>query len=121
MMDIMIPVYKQCKKQVDSQAWNTRYLIGRTHLAFIAKRNIFQELKPDVVICDHMNLPCIDIASAYNIAFIVTQAAAISKDSEAPYVNTQGFRRYEPTTLYESFVTRFNNAFIAPLRIGWHL
>ncbi|KAG0168304.1 hypothetical protein DFQ30_004951 [Apophysomyces sp. BC1015] len=100
MMDIMIPAYKQ---------------------SFIAKRNIFQELKPDVVICDHMNLPCIDIASAYNIAFIVTQAAAISKDSEAPYVNTQGFRRYEPTTLYESFVTRFNNAFIAPLRIGWHL
>ncbi|KAG0170749.1 hypothetical protein DFQ28_008931 [Apophysomyces sp. BC1034] len=66
-------------------------------------------------------MACVDVAHTENIPFIVTATAATSNDSNAPYINGNIFQGHDPTTLYESFITRFYNMFLEPVQWGWYL
>ncbi|KAG0172903.1 hypothetical protein DFQ30_009366 [Apophysomyces sp. BC1015] len=60
-----------------------------------------------------------DAARIMKIPFIMTLLIAGSKDAATPYTNVDLLTRGDPTTLHESFSTRFYNRLIFPLRMAW--
>ncbi|KAG0180127.1 hypothetical protein DFQ29_001189 [Apophysomyces sp. BC1021] len=84
----------------------------KAHLELFKKRNV------DVVVCDHIFMACIDAAYTMDIPFITTMAFV---DGTAPYTNDDMSTRFDPTTLHESFSTRFYNTFISPLYVVWNI
>ncbi|KAF7727862.1 hypothetical protein EC973_006975 [Apophysomyces ossiformis] len=74
----------------------------------------------DLVICDHFLVACIDAATNANIPFIVSMSMPLAKDASSPYTNDEIFTRFHPTTLEESFATRFYNRIISPFHMMWN-
>ncbi|KAF7727162.1 hypothetical protein EC973_007937 [Apophysomyces ossiformis] len=95
--------------------------INKYPYEYTAHRDTFKKINADVVICDHTNVACVDVAYTEKIPFIVTCTAAITSDASAPYVYENTFMGTDPTTLSESFLTRFDNAFIKPLQTLWSI
>ncbi|KAF7723895.1 hypothetical protein EC973_001518 [Apophysomyces ossiformis] len=106
----------------------TARVYGKDYLAY---RESFEKLHPDVVICDYGHVACMDAADTANLPFIATFILAFTEgaiilffldfctdaflgnlDSSAPYINADMLVQQEDTTLHQSFGTRFYNKFI---------
>ncbi|RCH78013.1 hypothetical protein CU098_002685, partial [Rhizopus stolonifer] len=60
---------------------------------------------------------CVEAATSLNIPYIVTSAMEITKDSAAPYINNNIVALTTPTSEFQSFVSRFENKFIKPIKM----
>ncbi|CEG63378.1 hypothetical protein RMATCC62417_00531 [Rhizopus microsporus] len=61
-------------------------------------RNIIDEKKIDVMLCDHLNMACVEAAKSAKIPSIITLTMALGPDASAPYINSDAANLHRPTS-----------------------
>ncbi|RCH95492.1 hypothetical protein CU097_012410 [Rhizopus azygosporus] len=80
-------------------------------------RDIIEQKKIDVIVCDHFNMVCVEAAKTAKIPSIITSTLALSPDASAPYVNTDLLSLHHPTSKGVPFHERLLDKVINPLRL----
>ncbi|CEI93939.1 hypothetical protein RMCBS344292_08163 [Rhizopus microsporus] len=79
-------------------------------------RNIIDEKKIDVMLCDHLNMACVEAAKSAKIPSIITLTMALGPDASVPYVNTDLINVHHPTSKGVPFHERLVDKVLNPLR-----
>ncbi|KAI8335388.1 hypothetical protein BC941DRAFT_430202 [Chlamydoabsidia padenii] len=86
--------------------------------SFETLANLIESSPVDVIICDHMTDPCVDIAHHKNLPLIMTSTLAFYQEASSGFINTADrLTLDEFTTLNQSFTKRFKNKFLIPLSV----
>ncbi|RUO97111.1 hypothetical protein BC936DRAFT_140965 [Jimgerdemannia flammicorona] len=79
---------------------------------YLGYRKIFDEIKPDVVMCESMLEVCFDAAHMAGIPFVILTSVIMSPDGSAPYTNN--VLSIEPTTKNQNLLQRLYSQIIMP-------
>ncbi|KAI9467873.1 MAG: hypothetical protein EXX96DRAFT_502396 [Benjaminiella poitrasii] len=89
---------------------------------YAAFKNIMVNLSMDIAICDYGGANgCSEAAKDTNTPYVTTLAFAMISDASAPYVNNNVLSMREPTTINMTFIERFKDRIVAPIRLGVRL
>ncbi|CEG78590.1 hypothetical protein RMATCC62417_13171 [Rhizopus microsporus] len=68
------------------------------------------------MLCDHLNIACVEAAKSAKIPSIITLTMALGPDASVPYVNTDFINVHHPTSKGVPFHERLVDKVINPLR-----
>ncbi|KAG1193194.1 hypothetical protein G6F70_009104 [Rhizopus microsporus] len=79
-------------------------------------RDIIEQKKIDVMLCDHLNIACVQAAKSAKVPSIITLTMALGPDASAPYINSDVANLHRPTSKGVPFHERLVDRVINPLR-----
>ncbi|RUS20353.1 hypothetical protein BC937DRAFT_95402, partial [Endogone sp. FLAS-F59071] len=82
---------------------------------YLRYKEIFAEIKPDIVVCDIFATACVDASFMAGIPFAILEMMILSSDAPAPYINSM--LSTEPTSMHQTLLQRIDTNFIQIAKI----